>query len=125
MLLFSLPMFLYTKPPDETTLGELLPDDHVWTDGLGGSKEKYLDACDRLIQCTDMLYVLQKNLIEKLLDNQDGNEASPSSRKLFAFYLRRYVVENSIEHRVIHHIISIPFPIPLGSLKIFPFQNFL
>lgn len=116
-------MFLYTKPPDESTLGELLPDDHVWTDGLGGPKEKYLDACDKLIQCTDMLYVLQKNLVEKLLDNQDG-VTSPSSRDLFAFHLRRYVVENSVEHRVIHNFQKFSFPAWI-VLKIFLFPNFL
>lgn len=95
-----LPQFLYIKPPDESTLAELLPDDHVWTEGLGGPKEKYLEACRKLSQCTEILYVLQKNLVEKLLNNADGDICTPSSRKVFMFKLRKYVIENSLEHRV-------------------------
>lgn len=98
---FSLPMFLYIKPPDESTLGELLPDDDVWTEGLAGPKTRYLDACEKLVRATDILYVLQKNLVEQLLDNDDTDDRGPSSRKIFITNLRKYVVENSIEHRVI------------------------
>lgn len=94
-------MFLYIKPPDESTLGEMLPDDDVWTEGLGGPKTRYLDACEKLVRCTDNLYILQKDLVEKLLDNDDIDDAGPSSRKIFVTNLRKYVVENSIEHRVI------------------------
>lgn len=94
-------MFLYIKPPDEATLGELLPNDLIWTEGLGGSKEAYLKASDKLIQCTDGLYVLQKNLVETLLQNNDNNgDLSPSSRKIFVNKIKNYVKENSLEQQV-------------------------
>lgn len=92
---------MYVKPPDESTLAELLPDDHIWTAGLDRNKDLYLAGCSKLNTCTEALYVLQKNLVEKLVDNTDGDESIPSSRKLFCSKLRKYVVENSVEHRVI------------------------
>lgn len=94
-------MFLYIKPPDEATLGELLPNEMIWTEGLGGSKEAYLKASDKLIQSTDGLYVLQKSLMETLLQNNDndGNE-SASSRKIFVEKFKKYVKENSLEQQV-------------------------
>lgn len=95
-----LPIFLYIKPPDELTLSELLPDEHIWTVGLDGNKELYLNGCNKLNTCTEALYVLQKNLVQKFIDNTDGDENSPSSRKIFCSKLRKYVVENSVEHRV-------------------------
>jgi Kip1 ubiquitination-promoting complex protein 1 len=96
----SLPLFLYTKPPDESTLEQLLPDDHIWTEGLGGSRENYMAACSRLQNCTLTLYTLQKNLINTLLINTDGCDHTPSSRKIFMKNLRKFVMENSLEHRV-------------------------
>lgn len=94
-------MFLYIKPPDEATLGELLPNEMIWTEGLGGSKEAYLNASDKLIQSTDGLYVLQKSLMETLLQNNDndGNETA-SSRKIFVEKFKKYVKENSLEQQV-------------------------
>lgn len=92
-------MFLYIKPPDEATLGELLPNDMIWTEGLGGPKEAYLKASDKLVQCTDGLYVLQKNLVETLLQNND-EDPSPSSRKIFVNKMKNYVKENSLEQQV-------------------------
>lgn len=97
----SLPVFLYIKPPDEATLGELLPNDMIWTEGLGGSKEAYFKVSDKLIQCTDGLYVLQKSLVETLLQNNDNDEdLTASSRKIFVSKMRRYVRENSLEQQV-------------------------
>lgn len=95
-----MPVFLYIKPPDESTLAELLPDDRIWTLGLGGSHDQYELACQKLVQCTDILYGLQKNLVENLLQNNDGNQLVPSSRKIFMIMLRKYVMENSLEQRV-------------------------
>lgn len=91
---------MYIKPPDESTLAELLPDDQIWTEGLGGSREQYELACQKLVQCTDILYGLQKHLVENLLQNNDGNQRLPSSRKIFMIMLRKYVMENSLEQRV-------------------------
>lgn len=91
---------MYIKPPDELTLAELLPDEHIWTAGLDGNKDLYLNGCKKLSSCTDALYVLQKNLVQKLVDNTDGDASSPASRKIFCNKLRKYVVENSVEHRV-------------------------
>lgn len=34
-----LPLFLYIKPPDESTLEVLLRSELIWTEGLGGNKE--------------------------------------------------------------------------------------
>lgn len=68
--------------------------------GLGGSKEQYLAACLKLNQSTDVLYVLQKNLVVKLLDNTDDDSRTASSRKIFVTKLRKYVIENSLEQRV-------------------------
>lgn len=97
----SLPVFLYIKPPDEATLGELLPNDMIWTEGLGGSKEAYLKASDKLIQCTDGLYVLQKSLIETLLQNNDNDgDLTASSRKIFVNKIKTFVKENSLEQQV-------------------------
>lgn len=95
-----LPIFLYIKPPDELTLSDVLPDDHIWTEGLGGPKEIYLSDCNKLRTTTDTLYVLHKNLVERLLDNDDHTRSTPSSRKIFIMKLRQYVMENSLEHRV-------------------------
>lgn len=100
LYLYSLPVFLYIKPPDESTLAELLPDHQIWTQGLGGSRDQYELACHKLVQCTDILYGLQKNLVENLLQNNDGNQRSASSRKIFMIMLRKYVMENSLEQRV-------------------------
>lgn len=94
-----LPLFLYIKPPDESALEKLLPDDCIWTEGIGGNKLEYNLACDRLKQCTAVLYTLQKNLIQQLMTNKDGDAKSPSSRKVFLTRFRKYVMENSAEHR--------------------------
>ncbi|XP_055613929.1 E3 ubiquitin-protein ligase RNF123 [Uranotaenia lowii] len=95
-----LPLFLYTKPPDEATLEQLLPDDAIWTEGLGGSKDVYMTACDKLKAHTGVLYTLQKNLIHILLNNRDGDEnCAPSSRKIFMEKLRKFVMDNNSEMR--------------------------
>uniref|UniRef100_A0A8D8BCF2 E3 ubiquitin-protein ligase RNF123 n=1 Tax=Culex pipiens TaxID=7175 RepID=A0A8D8BCF2_CULPI len=94
-----LPLFLYTKPPDESTLENLLPDDAIWTEGLGGSRAQYLAACDKLKSHTSVLYTLQKNLIQILLNNTDGDPYSPSSRSIFLSKLRKFVMDNNAEMR--------------------------
>lgn len=101
-----LPLFLYIKPPDESALEKLLPDDCIWTEGIGGNKLEYNLACDRLKQCTAVLYTLQKNLILQLMNNSDGGGTGgvrglrgPSSRRLFLSKFRKYVMDNSAEHR--------------------------
>ncbi|XP_062548443.1 E3 ubiquitin-protein ligase RNF123 [Armigeres subalbatus] len=95
-----LPLFLYTKPPDESTLEQLLPDDAIWTEGLGGSKQAYLTACEKLKAHTGVLYTLQKNLIHILLNNRDGEDGStPASRKIFMAKLRKFVMDNNAEMR--------------------------
>lgn len=90
----SLPLFLYIKPPDETTLELLLPDDSIWTEGLGGDKRVYLEACEKLKSYTSILYFLQKKLVMTLLNNTDGTEDSPSSRKIFMDRFRRFTLDN-------------------------------
>lgn len=106
-----MPVFLYIKPPDESTLGDLLPDAHIWTSGIGGSKDKYMSACKKLQQSTDVLYGLQKNLVELLMRNDDHVQYTvPSSRCLFVHKMRRYVIENCLEQRVkskTHHPIRV------------------
>lgn len=89
-----LPLFLYIKPPDESTLELLLPDDCIWTEGLGGNKKVYLEACEKLKSYTSILYLLQKKLIMTLLNNTDGAEDSPSSRKIFMSRFRSFTLEN-------------------------------
>lgn len=89
-----LPLFLYIKPPDESTLELLLPDDSIWTEGLGGDKEVYLAACEKLKLHTSILYYLQKKLISTLLNNTDGSEDSPSSRKIFMSRFRSFTLDN-------------------------------
>ncbi|KAJ6636383.1 E3 ubiquitin-protein ligase, partial [Pseudolycoriella hygida] len=75
----------------------------IWTEGLGGSKEAYLKASDRLIQYTDGLYVLQKNLMETLLQNNDNDgNLTPSSRKIFVSKMKNYVKQNSLEAQTIY-----------------------
>lgn len=76
------------------------------------SKEVYLNDCQKLNASTDALYTLQKNLMEKLLINTDGNDSSPSSRKIFITKLRRYVIENSVEHRTIYFLEGISYAPP-------------
>lgn len=76
------------------------------------SKEAYLNDCQKLNASTDALYTLQKNLMEKLLINNDGNESSPSSRKIFITKLRKYVIENSVEHRTIFFLEGITYAPP-------------
>ncbi|CAD7092671.1 unnamed protein product [Hermetia illucens] len=94
-----LPMLLYLKPPEYTQMISLLPDDSVWVKGVGGSKEKYSAACDKLNTSVKMLYNLQKNLLSVILNNDDGSTNEGSSRKIFLSRLRKYVMENSLEHR--------------------------
>lgn len=89
-----LPLFLYIKPPDESTLELLLSDDIIWTEGLGGIKEVYLEACEKLKSYTSILYVLQKKLILTLLNNSDGDDNTPSSRKIFMNRFRRFTLDN-------------------------------
>ena len=89
-----LPLFLYIKPPDESTLEQLLPDDSIWTEGLGGNKTVYLEACEKLKSYTSILYFLQKKLILTLLNNVDGTDDSPSSRKIFMSRFRSFTLEN-------------------------------
>lgn len=89
-----LPLFLYIKPPDETTLELLLPDDYIWTEGLGGDRKIYSDACEKLKTNTSNLYSRQKNLIVTLLTNDDGSEDTPSSRKIFMNRLRKFTLDN-------------------------------
>lgn len=89
-----LPLFLYIKPPDESTLETLLSDDIIWTEGLGGDKKVYLEACEKLKSHTSILYALQKKLIQTLLNNSDGSEESPSSRKIFMNRFRTFALDN-------------------------------
>lgn len=89
-----LPLFLYIKPPDESTLELLLPDDSIWTEGLGGDKSVYLEACGKLKSYTSILYHLQKKLILTLLNNTDGCHNTPSSRKIFMNRFRTFTLEN-------------------------------
>lgn len=89
-----LPLFLYIKPPDESTLEVLLNDDIIWTEGLGGDKEVYLNACEKLKSYTSILYSLQKKFILTLLNNSDGSEESPSSRKIFMNRFRNFTLDN-------------------------------
>lgn len=76
------------------------------------SKEEYLKDCQKLNACTDALYTLQKNLMEKLLNNTDGTDSLPSSRKIFITKLRKYVIENSVEHRTIYFLEGISYAPP-------------
>lgn len=111
-LFFSLPLFLYIKPPDESILEQLLPDDHIWTEGIGGPKEIYLQTCDKLKSCVSILYGLQYNLMMILLNNNDGdkeNDIKDSSRKIFLKKFRTYVFENHLEHRVDKNFFYITF----------------
>lgn len=89
-----LPLFLYIKPPDESTLELLLPDDSIFTEGLGGNREVYLEACNKLKSYTSILYFLQKKLIMTLLNNTDGTDDTPSSRKIFMTRFRSFTLEN-------------------------------
>jgi Kip1 ubiquitination-promoting complex protein 1 len=89
-----LPLFLYIKPPDESTLELLLGDDIIWTEGLGGDKDVYLEACEKLKSYTSILYYLQKKLILTLLNNNDGDENSASSRKIFMSRFRTFTLDN-------------------------------
>lgn len=76
------------------------------------SKDAYLSDCQKLNTCTDALYTLQKNLVEKLLINSDGSDTIPSSRKIFISKLRKYVIENSVEHRTIYFLEGISYAAP-------------
>lgn len=89
-----LALFLYIKPPDESTLETLLSDEIIWTEGLGGDKEVYLAACEKLKSYTSILYSLQKKLILTLLNNSDGSDDTPSSRKIFMNRFRTFALEN-------------------------------
>lgn len=94
-----LPLFLYIKPPDESTLELLLPDDSIWTEGLGGDKKVYLEACEKLKSYTSILYNLQKKLIVTMLNNNDGTDDTPSSRKIFMSRFRSFSLDNlSVRH---------------------------
>lgn len=103
---FSLPVFLYIRPPDEKIIKQLFPDDHIWTDALDDerSKDLYFAAIDKLKLSTVELYELQKNLLITLLLNEENvNDdwcETPSSRKIFLSKFRNYILENSLDHRV-------------------------
>lgn len=89
-----LPLFLYIKPPDESTLEVLLRSELIWTEGLGGDKEVYLEACEKLKSYTSILYSLQKKLILTLMNNSDGTEDTPSSRNIFMSRFRSFSLDN-------------------------------
>lgn len=110
-LFSSLALFTYIKPPSFSYMQTMVPNHIIWTDGLGGPKQKYLATVDKLHKSTEFLYVLQKTLLMALMDNTDGNETSPSSRKVFLSKLRRYVMDLSVEQRVNAHIFAL-FDIP-------------
>lgn len=78
----------------------LIPDTVAWTEGIGGPQYKYLNIVDRLAKSTESLYELQKTLLHTLLNNTDGSNDSPSSRKLFLSKFRRYTMDLSMEQRV-------------------------
>lgn len=103
----SLALFTYIKPPSFSFMQTLVPNHIIWTDGLGGPKQKYLSTVDKLHKSTEFLYVLQKTLLFALLNNTDGNENSPSSRKIFLSKLRRYVMDLSVEQRVRFYYIKL------------------
>jgi Kip1 ubiquitination-promoting complex protein 1 len=113
-----LALFLYIKPPDESTLELLLSDEIIWTEGLGGDKQTYLDACEKLKSYTSILYFLQKKLILTLLNNTDGTDESPSSRKIFMNRLRTFTLDNLSVGSVQLFTITIIFKRPFSHLGI-------
>jgi len=78
----------------------MLPDYMAWTQGIDGPKDKYLNVVEKVRKITESLYVVQKDFLNTLMINTDGNPDSPSSRKLFLTKMRRYVIDLSMEQRV-------------------------
>ncbi|XP_011189510.2 E3 ubiquitin-protein ligase RNF123 [Zeugodacus cucurbitae] len=97
-----LALLMYIRPPEYKYMQQLVPDPIVWTEGVGGPKQKYLTQVDKLTKATENLYNAQKNFILLLLTNTDGDELAPSSRKIFISKLRRYVMDLSMEQRPFH-----------------------
>lgn len=89
------------SPPEYSLMTEMLPDKNVWTEGVGGPKEIYTAVCQKFTKSVETLYQLQKNLLKTLLNNEDGDTVTASSRKLFLVKLRKYVIICSIEQRPI------------------------
>lgn len=98
---FSLALLMYIRPPEFNFMQTLIPNHMAWTEGIGGPKSKYISVVDKIAKSTDFLYALQKTLLLTLLTNNDGDEKTSSSRKLFLAKLRRYVLDLSMEQRVI------------------------
>ncbi|XP_017466845.1 PREDICTED: E3 ubiquitin-protein ligase RNF123 [Rhagoletis zephyria] len=97
-----LALLMYIRPPEYKFMQQLVPDSIAWTEGIGGPKQKYLSQVDRITKATESLYNVQKNLLILLFTNTDGDELTPSSRKIFISKLRRYVMDLSMEQRPFH-----------------------
>uniref|UniRef100_A0A1A9W1K7 RING-type E3 ubiquitin transferase n=1 Tax=Glossina brevipalpis TaxID=37001 RepID=A0A1A9W1K7_9MUSC len=97
-----LALLMCTRPPEFTYMQELIPNHLAWTDGIGGSKGRYMSAVEKITKSTEYLYILQKTLLLTLLNNTDADSRSPSSRKLFLAKARRYIMDLSMEQRPFH-----------------------
>ncbi|KAM7363066.1 kip1 ubiquitination-promoting complex subunit 1 isoform 2-T2 [Cochliomyia hominivorax] len=97
-----LALLMYIRPPEFNYMQTLIPDHMAWTEGIGGPKSKYMSVVEKIAKSTEFLYALQKTLLITLLTNNDGDEKTPSSRKLFLAKLRRYVMDLSMEQRPFH-----------------------
>ncbi|XP_046805670.1 E3 ubiquitin-protein ligase RNF123 isoform X2 [Lucilia cuprina] len=97
-----LALLMYIRPPEFNYMQNLIPNHMAWTEGIGGPKSKYMSVVEKIAKSTDFLYALQKTLLLTLLTNNDGDDKTPSSRKLFLAKLRRYVMDLSMEQRPFH-----------------------
>ncbi|XP_055849939.1 E3 ubiquitin-protein ligase RNF123 isoform X2 [Episyrphus balteatus] len=130
-----LAILMYLRPPEYSAMIKVLPDDIVWTKGIGGSKEEYSLASNSLAKSVDALYTLQINFLRTLLTNTDGDSSFPSSRKIFTNKLRRYVIDASMEQKPlqslflmqssIHHPIESPVALSFLCILLNVFQQLL
>ncbi|EDV91344.1 E3 ubiquitin-protein ligase RNF123 isoform X2 [Drosophila grimshawi] len=97
-----LAFFLYISPLEFYIMEELLPDHMAWTEGIDGPKDKYANVVEKVRKSTESLYAAEKDFLNTLMINSDGNAETPSTRKLFLNKMRRYVMDLSMEQRPFH-----------------------
>ncbi|KAJ2941283.1 hypothetical protein O0L34_g3481 [Tuta absoluta] len=81
-------------PPQKSGKRHSRSDIHHLDDAL--IEAQYKEDCNKITSAIEPLEQIQLELILMLMDNSDGTEVVPSSRKIFMEKFRRYIMDNCI-----------------------------
>nr|QVD39346.1 E3 ubuquitin-protein kinase RNF123 [Schistocerca gregaria] len=108
--------FVHVKPMDEGGLAQVVTnpwwETDVVDDDVERNKEDYLQACQKIKEAAASVEAVQINFLGKLLDNADGTETQPSSRKIFLKKFRVFLHENLISSQTLP-LLQTPLPVSL------------